>query len=245
MAFHATGKKIVDTYHAILLFCLFLGYLLAHLFGQWRAISWRPAFKRSIYEGVRIVNPLIVVSLLLGISLTLSAHYLLLGLRVHNQVMELVQTIIIRDVIPFPIGFVLCVACGLNLIDTQHYRLKHTPREVILKQVIPLLFGLNITALLLYSYVAISFLLGIFLTSYYFLEINTQVYWLRLNDSIQLKDIVDSLFKTIIYASIAALTTGYYYFDVAKRELTHRLAISRIITRGLFWLIVASVLLKL
>lgn len=74
---------------------------------------------------------------------------------------------------------------------------------------------------------------------------STDEYLLRLSEIINPADVITSLIKTILYASIASYTAGYYYYYVTNKVMPVRRAVSRIITRGLFWLVVISVLVKL
>ncbi len=77
------------------------------------------------------------------------------------------------------------------------------------------------------------------------LQISTDEYLLRLSEFMNPYDFGYSILKTVFYASIASFTAGYYYYDVANRILPTRRAVSRIITRGLLWLVVGSLILKL
>jgi hypothetical protein len=54
-----------------------------------------------------------------------------------------------------------------------------------------------------------------------------------------------SILKTLCYCTIVGLTTGYYYYEVAIHDIAVRRAVSRIITRGLFWILVCSAYFKL
>lgn len=245
MAFHYTGKKTVRLYLSITLFFLYLGYLVEQFITHWRQVAWKRTLTQTMHAGSLMVLPLCLISMLLAISISLSIHYLLMGFKLHNQAMHLVQSMIIRDFAALPIGFVLCVHCGLNLIESRHAPMAGRPQKITLDEIIPLMLGLNVVAVLLYTYVIFSFFVGTFLTSYYFLGTSMQDYWLGLDDSVQVADMIESVCKTIAYASIAGISTGYYYFTISRRHLSLRLGVSRIITRGLFWQIVLSVVFKL
>jgi len=243
--FKQTGRKTEQIYHSILIFFQFFGQLIYNLLFNWNAILWQNTVISTLRAGAWIFIPLSILSMLMGMSLTLSIHYILSRFNLQNQAMFIAQNTIITDFSPLPIGFVLCVQCGLNLINSDHPSLHHTPEKVILETIIPLIAGINCTAILLYAYVSFSFFLSIFFTFYYFLQTNTDEYLLRLGSIIRPIDIIISIGKTMIFATIASLTAGYYYYDVAKRVIPTRKAVSRIITRGLFWLIVISVLIKI
>ena len=188
--------------------------------------------------------PLIFVSLLMGMSLAISINYILAPFNLQQQAMLIAENAIIHDFAPMTIGFVLCAQCGLNLIDFYHPDQRQTPDKVLLETIIPLVTGINITALLLFTYVSLAFFVSVLFTFYYFLQLDTHEYLIRLSAVINYADLISSLCKTILYATIASFTAGYYYYDVANRVLSTRKAVSRIITRGLFWLIAMNVLLK-
>lgn len=245
MVFQNTGKKATELYRAFIFYFSFLGHLIASVFLHSNAIVWRPTFTTTLIAGGWIVFPLIVVSVLIGMSMALSIHYILAPFHLQHQAIIIAQTTMLHDAAPLLIGFVLCVHCSLNLINPKHPSLKHSPQDVLLKTIIPLIVSINCTALLLYIYVTLSFLIGVYFTFYYFLQININEYLAGLNDIIYSSDIVGSVAKSLLFATIASVTAGYYYYDVASRILSTRTAVSRIITRGLFWLVVISVLIKL
>ncbi|OGV49185.1 MAG: hypothetical protein A3F46_04460 [Legionellales bacterium RIFCSPHIGHO2_12_FULL_42_9] len=183
--------------------------------------------------------------MLIGMALTVGIHLTLARFHLQQQAMVIIQTTMLRDIAPLPIGFVLCVHCGLNLIEKNHPSLHQSPKVVLLETIIPLFAGINIAALLLYTYVFISFLFSAYITSYFILETNTDEYLLRLSQIINPDEAIESLVKTVVYATTASLIAGYYYYAVASEVMPTRQAVSRIITRSLFWLIVISVGLKL
>lgn len=243
--FKWTGKKTTANWQALIFFFQFIGDLSSNLLGNWPNIIWKRTFISTLKAGTAIVLPLILVSMLLGISLTFSIHYILAPFNLQNKALFIAQNSLIRDFAPLIIGFVLCVQCGLNLIDAKHPSLHQPLQKVLLETIIPLIFSINFTALLLYAYISVSFYISVFFTFYYFLHSNTHEYLLKLSGIINPIELLSSLSKTVIFATIGSITAGYYYYDVANRVIPTRKAVSRIITRGLFWLVIISVLLKI
>lgn len=239
-----TGKKALDLHSSIKLFFLYVGHLFSSLLFRNYLVSWRPTLPAVISAGAFLLIPLLVVSMLIGVSLTLTINYILAPFNLQNQGLFIAQNMIIRDIAPLPIGFIFCVQCGLNLINANHPSLHHAPDKVMLETIIPLVIGVNLTSILLYTYVTAAFFVSVFFTFTTILHMNIDEYILRLSELVAPLDIISSLIKTIIYATIASLIAGYYYYDVAKRILPVRQAVSRIITRGLFWLVVGSVFIK-
>ena len=238
-------KKTYEFIRPFPFFFQFLGESVSQLLRHGNRVAWRNTIITNLQAGSSLVIPLILISMLIGMALTVSIHFTLARFHLQEQAMVIIQTTMIRDIAPLPIGFILCVHCGLNLIEKDHPSLHQPPKVVLLETIIPLFAGINITALLLYTYVFTSFLCSVFITSYFILETNTDEYLLRLSQSINPLEIIDSLIKTFIYATIASLIAGFYYYAVANNAISTRQAVSRIITRSLFWLIVVSVLFKL
>lgn len=243
--FQRSGEAVVSFYRSLVFFFLFLGHFFFCLvFKPWK-IHWGNGLMNALRAGSALVLPLIVTSMLIGLSIAFSIHYMLASFNLQNQAMLIAQNTVIHDLAPLTIGFVLCAQCGLNLIEFYHPDLHQKPQKVLYETIIPLIAGINSTAMLLYTYITLAFLSSVYLTFYYFLQVNTEEYVLRLSSSINFNDLLSSIGKTILYATIASFTAGHYYYDVAKRILPTRKAVSRIITRGLFWLITTSVFLKI
>jgi ABC-type transporter Mla maintaining outer membrane lipid asymmetry permease subunit MlaE len=239
------GKNVHELHRSVTFFFQFLGELISQVFRHGNKIVWRKTLVANLYTGASIVIPLILISMLIGMAMALSIHITLTRFHVQQQAMIIAQTTMLRDIVPLPIGFVLCVHCGLNLIERDHPSLHKPPKTVLLETIIPLLAGLNLTAMLLYAYVVSSFLLSAFITSYFILQINTDEYLFRLGDILNPLYLLSSLGKTLFFSTIASLIAGYYYYGVASNVISTRLAVSRVITRSLFWIIIISVSLKL
>ncbi|KTC69441.1 ABC transporter permease [Legionella birminghamensis] len=243
--FFHTGKKFFNLQRAITLFFIYLGHLSYIFIFKWQDVRWKHTILNTLHAGSVLVFPLIILSGLIGTSLAYSINYILAPFNLQNQALFIAQSTIIRDMAPLPIGFIFCVQCGLNLINPDHPSLNHTPDRVMLETILPLIVGVNITAMLLYTYISATFFLSVFLTFSYLLHMSTDEYVLRLSEIINPADVITSLVKTILYATIASYTAGYYYYYVTNKVMPVRKAVSRIITRGLFWLVVISVLVKL
>ena len=240
-----TINEFNQLYFSVTFFFQFLGELISRALRHGNRIVWRKVLIANLYTGASIVIPLVLMSMLIGMAMALSIHITLTRFHVQQQAMLIAQTTMLRDIAPLPIGFVLCVHCGLNLIEKDHPSLHLQPKIVLLETIIPLIAAMNLTALLLYTYVVSSFLLSAFVTSYFILEANTDEYLFQLGGILSPIDLLGSLGKTLFFSTIASLVAGYYYYGVASNVISTRLAVSRVITRSLFWLIVISVSLKL
>lgn len=243
--FKTTGRKTHELFSSFSFFFQFFGALISQLIRHGNRVRWRKIIVANLHFSASIVIPLVLISMLIGMALAVSIHLTLARFNLQQQAMVIIQSTMLRDIAPLPIGFVLCVHCGLNLIEKDHPSLHLPPKIVLWETIIPLFAGINIAALLLYTYVFSSFLFSAYITSYFILNTNTDEYLLRLSQIINPLEAIESLLKTLIYATTACLVAGYYYYAVASEIIPTRKAVSRIITRGLFWLLVLSVTFKL
>lgn len=228
----------------MLYFFQYIGLLIHKSLFFWQKIEGRNTLLKSLNSGSKLALPLILVVILIGFSLTLSINYLLSQYNLQHRVILIAQNILIRDIAPLLISFVLCASAALMLIDAHHPSLHHPPEQVMLHTTIPLIVSMNCTAILLYIYIAATLHLTIIFTVYFFIEGNITAYLLNLGTMINKSSLVISFINTVIYASIASIIAGFYYFEVSIRGLSTQRAVSKIITRGLFWLIGISVLIK-
>ncbi|MFC3908967.1 ABC transporter permease [Legionella dresdenensis] len=238
------GNKSKELWDSFVLFFQYTGEITYNFLLNYRSIGWHDTLVATLRSGTWIVIPLVIATSLMGISLAVTINHLLAPYNLQDEALFAAQRLVLLDFTPIPIGIVLCVQCGLNLIDVNHPSLHHPPQKVVLETIIPLMVSISFTALLLYTYISISFFVSMFFAYNHLLKVHIDEYLLRLSGTIKPADFLFSLFKTICYATIASFTAGYYYYDVAQRIIPIRKAVSRIITRGLFWLIVVSVALK-
>lgn len=240
-----TGKKFSEFINSVILFFQFLGELTDHILNNWQQVIWKHTIIANLRLGASILFPIMLISMLIGMGMAISIQLILAPYHLQQEAMVIAETSLLRDFAPFTIGFVLCVHCGLNLIDKDHPSLNKPPHIVLLETIVPLIVGLNFTAISLYTYVFASFLLSVFFISYYVVHTNIAEYLYRLSHIINSYELFNSLLKTLGYTTLASLITGYYYYGVAYKVISTRVAVSRVITRNLFWLVIVSVLLKL
>ena len=243
--FKHTGKKSSELAESVIFFFQFLGALTDQIMNHWSRVIWHHTVSANLRVGASLVLPLVLISVLIGMAMALGIHVILAPFHLQQEAMIIAQTNLLQDLAPFTIGFVLCVHCGLNLIDTNHPSLNHPPYLVIRETIIPLMVGINITALSLYTYVYAAFILSVYFTSSFIVHTNTSEYLFRLAKIINTHELISSLIKTLGYTTLASLIASYYYYGVAYKIMTTRAAVSRVITRSLFWLIVISVLFKI
>ena len=141
--FKHAGKQTTLISRSIIFFFQYLGELTDCIINRWSNVVWHHTVKSNLYVGATIVIPLIIITMLAGMSLAYSIHVVLTPYHIQDKAMIIAQTTLLRDFAPFTIGFVLCVHCGLNLIDKNHPSLNHPPRFVILETIIPLMVGIN------------------------------------------------------------------------------------------------------
>jgi hypothetical protein len=229
------------------LFFRYLGHLLLvtkDVFLKRQTISRINILLVFFYSGANLVLPMMLISSLLGASLVINIYHLLTPLFLQNQILPVAQNILFYDLLPFLIGLVMSIQLALNLINLRIRGTKEATQETILRNIIPLIIGGNISALLLYVYSFNAILISIFFCFRYLLRTDLHEYLFHLTNTITTLNIIFSVFKTLVYCTIVCVVVGYYYYGVASMLFSLRKAISRIMTRSLIFLTISSIYFK-
>lgn len=228
----------------IRLFFIFLGALFYFSITEFKNIAWKQGIGRALYAGFEMFLPLMLVSIAIGIGLSYGLHQLLSPYRLSVSGVFLAQTVLLRDVAPLPIGFILCIKSALILIDSPFPPdLNEGSRDsILLDTVIPQIIGMNVTGLLLYIYGFAACVISVLLSFMLILKNDMSGYLLRLSSLIEPFELMLSLGKALMFMLIATLISGFYYFELVRHKISVRRAVSKILTRGIFWLsIVAAI----
>ncbi|QBR84477.1 ABC transporter permease [Legionella israelensis] len=239
--FQQIGSSSIRFLGSIRIFFWFLGHLVVsiiHVLAGSFSVYWLTMGKTIFRSGVLLMFPIIIISALMGLTLSLSLFDILSRFQIQHNALPITQNIMLHNLLPLIIGVILSIQSGLNLINAQVKRLHRMPQEVILEYIIPMMAGIIITGLLLYVYALTAFLIGIYSTFHYILNINTQEYLWHITNTLALADLGYSIFKNLLYCSIVALVAGYYYYEIAIRNVSLRKAVSSIMTRSLLWIII-------
>ncbi|MDP1602230.1 MAG: ABC transporter permease [Legionella sp.] len=248
--FNRTGLHITRFVNSISLFFVLLGHLSHSLkditFGR-ESIAWFRVVRILFYSGVVLVIPLIIICSLIAISLSLNAFSILAPFSLQNKALPISQDILTQDILPLLIGVVLCVQSSLNIINARLKitKLCRTPHEVIHEYIMPIMIGINLTGLLLFTYTIVAVFISLFFTFHYLLDVSTHDFLIHVGHSVTIAALFYSVVKTLLYCSIVSFTAGYYYYHVAVNQISLRKAVSRIFTRGSLWLTLLSVYWKL
>ncbi|KTD20581.1 ABC transport system permease [Legionella lansingensis] len=242
--FRRLGLHTIKFIYSLVLIFRFFGHLCHSLkdvlFGE-LSIAWGNMVEIIYYSGARLVIPLVFICALLGISVSQTVYILLSPFHLHHKVLPTAQNVLTHEVLPLLLGFILCIQAALHLINTRVRRYRQNPEEVILEHVWPIITGMNITSLLLYTYTVVTILISFYITFRYMLSYTTYDFMLHITSATTIYDLIYSAFKTLILCAVVSLAAGYYYYEAAVRHLSLRKAVSRIMTRSLFWLVVVSV----
>ncbi|MCL9685862.1 ABC transporter permease [Legionella maioricensis] len=248
-AFKQTGFHVIRFFKSISFFFSFIGHLChscKNIVTRHLAISWPNLLKVLYYSGVSLAIPLIIISSLMAMSLAINSYQIFSKFNLQGQALSIAQTLLVQDFLPTLIGFVLCVQVSLNIINARIKitKLQRTPQEVILEYILPIIIGVNITGLLLHTYLIGVTFLSLYITFHHILNISTQIYLVDIRRTLTVLFFMTSVAKTLLYCSIVSFTAGYYYYQVATRHVPLRRAVSRILTRGSLWLTLSSVYIK-
>lgn len=224
------------------LFFIFLGALLYLSFKEGKNISWRHGIARSLYAGYELFIPLMLVSISIGVGLSYGLHQLLSPYKLSVGGVFLAQTVLLRDIAPLPIGFILCIKNALILIDSPlSSELNEGKRDaVLLDVVIPQIIGMNLTGLLLYIYGFAACAISVLLSFILILKSDINAYLMRFSAFIEPTEMFLSLSKAFVFMLVATLISGFYYFELVRRKISVRRAVSKILTRGIFWLCIVA-----
>lgn len=247
--FYQTGLYVTRLLKSIGLFFVFFGHMchstIIILFGQ-LSMTWSNVVRVLFHSGAALVMPLAFISGLMTVSVTISSYLILSRFNLQQKTLSIVQDSLTTDLLPILIGFVLCIQSSLNLINARIKITKrqHSTEEVIQDYVLPIMIGIGITALLLYTYVLAAIIACLYMTFYYLYSLSPHEFVLQIAQSITPDEVAYSLFKTLLYGNIVSLSAGYYYYQVAVSQIPMRRGVSRILTRGTFWLLISSLALK-
>ncbi|CEK11471.1 ABC transporter permease [Legionella hackeliae] len=242
--FRRFGLHVVKFFNSLTLIFRFFGHLFHSLkdvlFGE-LSISWFNMVEILYYSGARLVLPLLFICFLITFSEAQTIYFLFNSFHLGHKALPVAQNVLTHEVLPIFIAFILCIQAALHLINTRMKRLGQSPEEVILEHVWPIVVGLNITSLLLFTYTIVVILISFFITFHYMLRMTSFEYLLHVTSATTVYDVMYSAFKTLTLCAIVSLSAGYYYYEAAVRHISLRKAVSRIMTRGSFWLILTSI----
>ncbi|KTD06375.1 ABC transporter permease [Legionella gratiana] len=242
--FNKLGAYVIEFVYSFILFLRFMGHLycsIVHMLIGRLSLSWLNIVRTIYYSGARLAIPLMLISTVLGISMVMKVNSILTPYNLQRDGRLIAQNILTHDLVPFLIGVLLCIQSALNLINVKNEEDFNLPQQVLVNHILPVLIGINIAGGLLYAYSVAAFFIGIYVTYQYFLYTNLYVPMIRILTAITLYDVVYSILKTSLYCTIVSLTIGYYHYDMVVRNLSLRLTVSRIMTRGFLWLALIGV----
>ncbi len=247
--FYSSGIFISNLLHSLLLFFSFIGHLgtstIKILSGNLR-LSARTVFRILYHSGAVLLLPLTFISALVGVSLTLNTFKILSRFHLESKTLIIAQSLLTVDILPLLIGLVLCIQSALNLISARIKinRKQYTSDQVILEYILPIFIGIFFTGVLLYCYLLFTMLSSLFITFHYYLSNTSREFWLNVMHQGTIKELSFSFLKTLYYCLLVSVNAGYYYYQIAINHVNLRRGVSRILTRGAFWLVVSSVGIK-
>lgn len=247
--FYHTGRFLYRPANSLILFASFIGHLVISVIHSIRGhlqISWRNVLKIVFHSGITLLVPLMGIASLICMSLSMATYSLLSRFQLQAKSLAIAQDILTYDILPLLLGFILCGQFSLNLINTRLKIAKQqrSPEYVILNFILPIFLGTLFTAFILFFYTYFAFSISFYLTFHYILKLTTHDYIMQIARSLTLTELVYSIFKTLFYCMIVSLTAGFYYYQIATNFIGLRKAVSRILTRGFFWLIFTSFFIR-
>lgn len=239
-SFRELGHSSLWFLDSIRIFFTFLGHFFSgffHCMAGRLAIGWSSLVKAVFLSGARLVFPIVIISSLLGVSISLSLFSIFSEIHMDDKALPIAQKVVISNLAPLLVGIILSIQSALNLINANVHKLHHTPDEVMCEYIIPITISIIMSGVLLYIYALFTFLVTIYATFHYILNVDISYNMLQLANSISIYSLLYSVFKVLIFCNIIALVVGYYYYEISIREISLRKAVSRIMTRSLLLVI--------
>jgi ABC-type transporter Mla maintaining outer membrane lipid asymmetry permease subunit MlaE len=241
--FRYFGMYVATLVYSTILVFRFLGHLFysfINIISGKSSVAWSNTVDFMYYAGARPVTSLFFICLLVGISVSQAVYFFLQPFHLHQKVLPLVQNILTHEILPIIIGFILCIQMALHLISTRLEHYDKNPEEFILSHVWPIIIGMNLTSLLLYVYLVTSIFLGFYISFHFLFGYTTNEFLFYILNATTAFDLTYSVVKTLILCIIIGFSASYYYYEATIRKTNLRKAISRVLTRSSFWLIISS-----
>ncbi|MBA4697514.1 MAG: ABC transporter permease [Legionella sp.] len=245
---YGIGLQSLKKLHSLSLFFRFAGHLSFSLKAslcRQHPIDWHRVLELLYYSGAKLLLPCIFIGALVSASLSQTVYMILSPAYLTHKVLPISEQILTQDLLPMLLGFILCLQAALNLIHSHPERRRQDQETILLKHVVPIMIGMNLTSFLLYNYLIVVCFLSFYGMFYFTFDISSAEFLFYLTRPVILWDLLTSLLKTLCLSTLVSLTAGYYYYETAIRAMALRTAVSRILTRGAFWLITANAYTKL
>lgn len=249
IAVHLSTRKKIMLFglEPFINFFHFFGHLcitLKSLCSRQLSLSWNDLLQTVMRSGLRLMLPMIVVSGLIGTSLVINIYRTLSPYHLQHDILLFAQNELLFDFLPFLINLILAIQSALYLVDARIKELQKDPSAVVLTNIIPIMIGTNISALLLYIYTINTVFISLYYCFRHLLFADVHEYLFYIANTFTSEAIIYSFFKTNLYCTLVSLIVGYYYYEVAEHKMEIRVAMSRIITRSFIWLVFFSIYFK-
>jgi hypothetical protein len=241
--FHQFGAYVLKFANSFKLFFSFIGYLFYNLIDGLRgrrSISKDTVVKTIFNCGTSLVIPLMIISALIGISLSINIFNFLRKFHLEGRVWDFAQDVVTQNIVPLLIAVFLCVRTSLTLIPAGGDRSQRPSEYRTIEDILLIILGVNISGVLLYIYCITAFHLSIYLNLLFILQVHVQHYFIHLGNDLTVTYLLFSLFKTGLYCTIVSIVIGYYYHVNTFKDLPIDNAISKVITRSLIWLAISA-----
>lgn len=246
--FQRLGFYGIRCSYSVFYFFEFLGYLGITIkrvvLGQ-RKFPWHDFFHGVYHALSLLVVPLIFLGVLISATLELNVYMILKHFNMQQHAIIRVQGMVVRDILPGILAIILCIRFALNMITVKTFVLKSSPYELMINHILPRMLIICITAILLFPYFMMAALITTYIVAKEVLSINVTNYLLLLSDNLSIVDLFSALLKLTVLTLLVSIIAGFYYYKMSVGHLALRKVVSRIMTRGIVWIIVCNVWFKL
>lgn len=229
-------------------FFRFIGHMFAALY---LLITKKTKFPFKNYfivlhrAGSRIVIPLTLFFCVISYLIITNTHPLVTKWNLKSEALLLLPYFIGYQFIPALVAIFLCIQSALDKIHFRVAKIHASTHAAMITRIMPTMLGTLSAILLLYFYCLSASFVGIYLALVKAEQASFNQYIMILNDAISFYGVLLALGRTLFFALIAAMVVAYYHYQIAIGKLSLRICVSRTITRGILWVVLASVYFNL
>lgn len=248
--FYRFGVKVSRFSSRVALFFSFLKSLVTSfkaLFRDEHDISFFPLLKSIYFFGVRLSFLVFLLSALMAIGLSITAHFVFSPYNLQNKALSISEGLILEDLLPALLGLMIGAQSALSVIRIHEGRFFHVEKGNLEKMQIYLLFmmaGMMIASVLLYPYAYLAVYLGVYTTFHYFLPLSSHYYLFEPGYSVPMLVLVTSMMKSFLFGTLIAFVSGFFHYHLLIGRMTLQQTVSSIFSRSLFWLVFSNVVWK-
>jgi len=201
-------------------------------------------FNSQLFEAsCKLIFPLTALTLLITIGMILFAGPIVSQFNLQQHVVRITNNVLLRDTLPVLIALTLAFHFSIRLIHFATSKYKDNLDYGVHQHLLSQMMAISVAGPLLYLYIVLVNFIVIFLLLSVQYNILLPVYVSTLRDNIKLGFFVVAFIKIFISTIITGLAASFYYSQFNQKRISLYRAVSCLMTRVVFWLIISNILL--